>query len=91
MSFTNPNFRQDNKKINNEIKEESKQEVKENIILLDDIMNETDKKDINIEYTEYPRNTIITGVPRNTFLSLEQLGKLTIKYENSLDNVNKTL
>ena len=89
MSFTNPNFRNDNKKINNAVKEEIKHE--ENLVPLSEIMNKPERKTINVEYISSPTNGIITGVPRNTFLSLEQSGKLTIKYENSLDNVNKTL
>ena len=89
MSFTNPNFRNDNKKINNAVKEEIKHE--ENLVPLSEIMNKPERKTINVEYISSPTNGIITGVPRNTFLSLDQLGKLTIKYENSLDNVNKTL
>ena len=89
MSFTNPNFRNDNKKINNAVKEEIKHE--ENLVPLSEIMNKPERKTINVEYISSPTNGIITGVPRNTFLSLEHSGKLTIKYENSLDNVNKTL
>lgn len=89
MSFTNPNFRNDNKKINNAVKEEIKHE--ENLVPLSEIMNKPERKTINVEYISSPTNGIITGVPRNTFLSLEQSGKLTIKYENSLDNVSKTM
>lgn len=90
MSFTNPNFRNDNKKINNAVKEAIKHE--ENLVPLSEIMNKPERKTINVEYISSPTNGIITGVPRGISVSTTQLGSITIKYENNFyDNIKQSM
>lgn len=68
------------------------QEQKEEIILpLNEILNQDKKERVEIELIDCPHNAIITNVPRNIIMTPDQLGLISIKYENSLGNINKTM
>ena len=87
MRFVNPNFRSVKKQFNNEEKVETlNEEKKDNIIYLDEILNTTSNKKIEIEYIDYPHNAIITNVPRSINLMTNQIGIMNIKYSNKIDD-----
>ena len=93
MMFENPNFRKQEKKLNNNIKNnEVTKEYNEDVIFpLDEVLNNTNiiEQKNEFEFIEAPTHGNITGVPRNINMNLEQSGRINIKYENYFSNINK--
>ena len=72
----------------NEISIEKSENNNEEIISLNEILN-TQSNKVDIEYIDSPLSGTITNVPRNLNFSFDEIGKLTIKYENYFDSINK--
>lgn len=93
MIFKNPNFRTQEKILNNNIKtNEVVKEYNEDVVFpLDEVLNNTNiiEQKNEIEFIDAPTHGNITGVPRNINMNLEQSGRINIKYENYFSNINK--
>lgn len=71
-----------------EIKEENKEEQ---IISLDEILKTSTEEKTQIELIDFPHSAIITGVPKAESLTPEQLGAITIKYDNNFNEIKQAM
>lgn len=74
------------------VSKEKKEEIKEEqIISLDEILKTSNEIKPQIELIGFPHSAIITGVPKAESLTPEQLGAITIKYDNNFNEIKQAM
>lgn len=90
MMWSNPSIKK-SKENNLKIDNEEKIVETDEIISLNEILESATKQENYIEFINSPMSANITDVPRSISFSLDELGKLNIKYENYLNSLNKMI
>lgn len=97
MSFENPinkRVKKYEEQLQNSgiVSKEKKEEIKEEqIISLDEILKTSTEEKTQIELIDFPHSAIITGVPKAESLTPEQLGAITIKYDNNFNEIKQAM
>ena len=93
MKFENPVKKRLIQKENRQIEEVKTQyQNNDQMIPIADIAPEIyQKQNVEIEYIKYPNVGMLTSAPRSMDFSINEVGTITIKYDNALDSVSKIM
>lgn len=93
MRFENPVKRRLMPKENKKIEDTQVQKQNnDNMIPISQIAPGIEQKqNVEIEYITYPNFGMLTSAPRMMEASINELGNISIKFDNALDNISKIM